>query len=281
MVRPPGEGNDVYIEYWGFQRLPFENVPDPRFYFPSSQHEEGLHRMLYAVTQRKGAAMLTGEVGCGKTLLSREFLKQLNGGQEYNVALITNPSFPVLEFLQEILYQFGVGSVPKKKIAILHRLNDHLLENEQKGIASVIVVDEAQAVRDLQILEELRLLLNFQRNDRFLLTLVLLGQPELREKLLEIPQFAQRIGIQYHLTPLELPDVERYVKCRLKAAGGSETLFDADAIYLIHDGSKGIPRVINHLCDLCLLAGAMAKLSGIDGTLVQKATKNSQFAAVS
>lgn len=269
----------MYVEYWGFQRLPFENVPDPRFYFPSSQHEEGLHRMLYAVRQRKGAAMLTGEVGCGKTLLSREFLKQLKGG-EYNVALITNPSFSVLEFLQEILYQFGVSATAKKKIAILHRLNDHLLENEQKGISSVLVVDEAQAIRDLQLLEELRLLLNFQRNDRFLMTLVLLGQPELRDRLQEIPQFAQRIGIQYHLTPLDLPDVERYITCRLKAAGGSDGLFDTDAIYLIHDSSKGIPRVVNNLCDLCLLAGFMARASRIDGALAQKVAKNGQFATI-
>ncbi len=271
----------MYVDYWGFQRLPFENVPDPQFYFPSSQHEEGLHRMLYAVRQRKGAAMLTGEVGCGKTLLSREFLKQLNGGQSYNVAMITNPSFPVLEFLQEILYQFGIAPAAKKKIAVLHRLNEHLLENERKGIESVIVVDEAQAIRDLQILEELRLLLNFQRNDRFLLTLVLLGQPELRDKLLEIPQFAQRIGIQYHLAPLELPDVERYITFRIKSAGGPDGLFERDAMFLIHQSSQGIPRVINNLCDLSLLAGCMAKASNVTAQVVENVARNGQFVTVS
>jgi general secretion pathway protein A len=270
----------VYVDYWGFQRLPFENVPDPQFYFPSSQHEEGLHRMLYAVKQRKGAAMLTGEVGCGKTLLSREFLKQLNGGQSYDVAMIANPSFPVLEFLQEVLYQFGVAPTGKKKIAILHRLNEHLLENEQKGVESVIVVDEAQAVRDLQILEELRLLLNFQRNDRFLLTLVLLGQPELREKLLEIPQFAQRIGIQYHLAPFDLPDAERYITFRVNSAGGAEGLFERDAIFLIHQRSQGIPRLINHLCDLALLAGCMAKAPRVTAQAVESVARSGQFAAV-
>jgi general secretion pathway protein A len=262
------------------QRPPFENVPDPRFYFPSSQHEEGLHRILYAVRQRKGAAMLTGEVGCGKTLLSREFLKHLNGGHGHNVAIMTNPSFPVLEFLQEILYQFGAASAAKKKIAVLHRLNEHLLENDRTGVQSVLVIDEAQAIRDAQILDELRLLLNFQHNDRFLLTLILLGQPELRDKVQAIPQLAQRIGIQYHLRPLELPETERYIRFRLQSAGVEKELFDRDAVFLIHESSRGIPRVINHLCDLCLLAGCLAKASQIEGQLVEQVARTGQFAAV-
>jgi general secretion pathway protein A len=267
----------MYADYWGLTTLPFENVPDPRFYFPSSQHEEGLHRMLYAVTQRKGAAMLTGEVGCGKTLLSREFLKNLRDDQS-NVALVTNPSFPAQQFLHEVLYQFGIETTGNRKVSMLHRFNEHLLNNDERQIQSVLVVDEAQTISDDQVLEELRLLLNFQRNDRFLLTLVLLGQPEFREKLWSLPQFAQRIGIQYHLMPLEPSEVDRYIKSRLQSAGGSEELFDAEAVQLIAECSKGIPRVINNLGDLCLLSGCLAKASRIDAGLAQMVARNSYFA---
>ena len=269
----------MYLDYWNLERLPFENVPDPSFYVPSSQHEEALHMMLYAVKQRKGAAMLTGEVGCGKTLLSRAFLKHLNGGR-YNVALITNPAFSALEFLQEILYQFGVEPASTTKLSLLHYLNQLLLDNDKKNVESVIVVDEAQAIGDPQILEELRLLLNFQRNDRFLLTLVLLGQPELKVNLSAIPQFLQRIGIQSHLTPLTLPDVERYVKYRIKVAGGQESIFAADAFRSIHVRTQGIPRVINNLCDLCLLAGFVAKASKIDTHMVYKVARDRHVTAV-
>ncbi|MBI3622325.1 MAG: AAA family ATPase [Nitrospirae bacterium] len=251
-------------------------MPDPRFYFPSSQHEEGLHRLLYAVTQRKGAAMLTGEVGCGKTLLSREFLGHLRDDR-FNVALITNPDFPAQQFLHEVLYQFGIDTTGSRKVSMLHRFNEHLLNNDERQIQSVLVVDEAQAISDEQVLEELRLLLNFQRNDRFLLTLVLLGQPELREKLWAIPQFAQRIGIQYHLMPLEPAEVDRYVKFRIQAAGRSEELFDPEAVQVISECSKGIPRVINNLCDLCLLSGCLAKASRIDADLVRMVARNGYF----
>lgn len=266
----------MYTDYWGLKSLPFENVPDPRFYFPSSQHEEGLHRLLYAVTQRKGAAMLTGEVGCGKTLLSREFLGHLRDDR-FNVALITNPDFPAQQFLHEVLYQFGIDTTGSRKVSMLHRFNEHLLNNDERQIQSVLVVDEAQAISDEQVLEELRLLLNFQRNDRFLLTLVLLGQPELREKLWAIPQFAQRIGIQYHLMPLEPAEVDRYVKFRIQAAGRSEELFDPEAVQVISECSKGIPRVINNLCDLCLLSGCLAKASRIDADLVRMVARNGYF----
>ena len=267
----------MYIDYWGLTSPPFENVPDPKFYFPSSQHEEGLHRLLYAVTQRKGAAMLTGEVGCGKTLLSREFLNNLHSDR-FNVAMITNPSFPAQQFFHEVLYQFGIGTTGNRKVSMLHRFNEHLLQNDERKIQSVLVVDEAQAIVDDQVLEELRLLLNFQRNDRFLLTLVLLGQPELREKLWALPQFAQRIGIQYHLMPLEETEVDRYVTSRLRAAGRADELFDQEATQAIAKCSRGIPRVINNLCDLCLLSGRLAKANRIDADLVHMVARNGYFA---
>lgn len=266
----------MYQDYWGLTSPPFENVPDPRFYFPSSQHEEGLHRILYAVTQRKGAAMLTGEVGCGKTLLSREFLNNLHSDR-FNVAMITNPSFSVGQFLQEVLYQFGIGTTGNRKVSMLHRFNEHLLQNDKRQIQSVLVIDEAQAISDDRVLEELRLLLNFQRNDRFLLTLVFLGQPELREKLWAIPQFAQRIGIQYHLMPLKEIEVERYITFRLRAAGRSDELFDQEAVRLIAECSKGIPRVINNLCDLCLVSGALAKTPRITVDLVHMVAHNGYY----
>ncbi|HEX9285010.1 MAG TPA: ATP-binding protein, partial [Nitrospirales bacterium] len=164
-----------YEEYWGLKQAPFDNVPDPRFYFPSSKHEEGLHRLMYGVEGRKGALMLTGEIGCGKTLLSRTLIQQLSH-ERYDLALVANPSFEVIDFIKEILYQLGING-EGTKLDMVHALNERLLENLKKERDTVLVVDEAQAIHDAQIFEELRLLLNFQLNDRFLLTLILLGQP--------------------------------------------------------------------------------------------------------
>ena len=273
------EGESMYLAHWGLQCAPFENVPDPAFYMPSSQHEEGLSRLLYAVKERKGAVMLLGDVGCGKTLLSRELLGHLKSS-DYDVALITNPALPGLQFLKEILYQFGIANIGRSKQALLHQLNDHLLKNDTNGVGSVVLVDEAQAITGSQTLEELRLLLNYQRNDRFLLTLILLGQPEFRVTLNSIPQLAQRIGIQYQITALSADETARYITHRVQAAGGREELFAPSALPLLYSSSKGIPRLINNLCDLCLLSGYLSRCSQIDAVVVEQSTRRDQYATI-
>jgi general secretion pathway protein A len=265
-----------YEAYWGLKLAPFENVPDPKFYFPSPKHEEGLHRLLYGVEARKGAVLLTGEIGCGKTTLSRQFIQHI-AQERYDTALIANPSLDSQEFLGEVLYQLGITDA-HSKLDRLHKLNEHLLDNLKRGKDTVILVDEAQAIKDDVVFEELRLLLNFQLNDRFLLTLLLLGQPELNARINSIKQFAQRVAVRFHLPAFDLQETTRYMEFRLKTAGADQRpIFSAEAIELIFKSSEGIPRNINTLSDLSLLSGFLEKKAQIDTAIVTRVIADFKF----
>lgn len=257
----------MYEEYWGLKEAPFENTPDPRFFYHAKQHEEALLRLIYAIRARKGATLLTGEYGCGKTLLIRVLVQQLPENK-FEVALLANPTWSPIELLQEILYQLGLDSTSNKKSEIMHTLNDFLLDTTKEGRHTLIIVDEAQAVEDMMTFEELRLLLNFQLNDRFLMTLILAGQPELREKVAGIPQLAQRIATKFHLRPLNLEDTKRYIPYRLAMAGAQREIFTERTMELIHEFTQGTPRRINNICDMSLLIGFSRQVDKIDEELV-------------
>lgn len=260
----------MYRQYWGLKLSPFENVPDPGFLYLSSKHEEALMRLLYAANGKKGAAMLTGGIGCGKTLLSRVLVQRLLD-RKFKVALISNPSLPPVSFLREIIYQLGTKTTFRLKIDLLHLLNDEILNNLEKGKDTILIIDEAHLIiGNKTISEEIRLLLNFQLDDRFLLTLILIGQPELKSGISEIPQLEQRIAIRYTLKPLNLSETEEYINFRMKTAGLSKKIFTHDAINKIYEYSKGIPRKINNICDLSLLVGYSTKAKDIDSTVVQE-----------
>ena len=259
----------MYEKYWGLKELPFENVPDPRFMYYSPDHEEALTRLVYATESRKGAVMLTGEVGCGKTTLSRAFIKKISN-DDHDIALIANPSLTPQDFLAEILYQLGVENKSQSKTDLLHSLNEKMLKNVKEGRDTVIIVDEAQVIKEKEIFEELRLLLNFQLNDRFLLTLIMIGQPELKEQVESIQQLEQRIAIKYHLKPLNFEQTTEYIFFRLKTAGMTRNIFSKEAIDLIYKETKGVPRKINNLCDLSLLVGCTLQLKVIDSKTINK-----------
>ncbi len=266
---PAGKPALSYEAYWGVSELPFENVPDPKFYFPAPIHEEALHRLLYGIQTSKGAVMLPGEIGCGNTLLSRELGLHL-AGRQYDLALIANPSFGVEDFLTEVVYQLGMEPT-RTKVKLLHMLNDRLRDNHKNNKQTVIVVDDAQAIPDNQVFEELRLLLNFQLNDRFLLTLVLMGQPELNDRVMALKQFAQRISIKFHLGAFSREETAQYVAFRLKAAHCRREVFSQEAVAVIFQHSAGIPRIINRLCDLCLLIGYMDRAVMVDQKTAERA----------
>lgn len=257
---------NMYEEYWQLKEKPFENTPDPKFFYRCAQHEEALSRLLYAVREKKPAAMLTGEYGSGKTLLSRVLLEELSKDR-YKVALIFNPKLSPIEFLQEITFQLGEDLTPtNSKIELLHSLNNILNNNYLRYKDTIVVIDEAQAIENDEIFEELRLLLNFQLNNATLLTLVLLGQPELLRKISHLPQFDQRIAIQYHLTHLNEQETKEYILHRLSISSTSaeKKIFTEDTLKLIAQASAGIPRMINNICDMCLLAGFGAKANEVD-----------------
>ena len=167
----------MYLDYWKIKEKPFENSPDPKFLFHSKQHDEALFRLLYAIQSSRGAALLTGEYGCGKTLLMHTIISELSQGK-FKIAYLTNPRWSAMELIEEILYQLEINSKSKSRLEMLHSLNDFLFQNVQEKCQTIIIVDEAQVISDYETFEELRLLLNFQLNDRFLLTLFLVGQPE-------------------------------------------------------------------------------------------------------
>lgn len=263
----------MYETYWGLKEPPFDNSPNPKFFYLSPEHEEALVRLMYAVQQRKGCAMLTGEYGCGKTTLSRALIQRLEA-ERYEIGLLTNPSWTAIDFLREVLYQLGIEGKGTAKTDLLHQLNDVFYRNFQAGRDTVIMVDEAQLIDDDAVFEELRLLLNFQTDDRFLVTLLLIGSPELAAKVRRLKHLDQRIAIRYHLNTLDDTHTLAYVAHRLLMAGQSARIFTETAVKLIFDFTRGTPREINNICDIALLVGYSKKVHEIDERIVAEVIKD-------
>lgn len=257
----------MYLEHWGFRKFPFENVPDPDFFYLSRTHEEGLTRLVYAVEMRKGCALLSGHVGCGKTTLSRVFIQKISE-ERFDLAMISNPCLEPTEFLQDVLDKFRIKDIPNSKVEILRVLNNKLTENMNEDKETLLIIDEAQLLNEAT-LEEVRLLLNFQLSNRFLLTIFLLGQPELIDKIKRIKQLEQRIAIKYFLRPFAFEETVSYVLYRNKKAGQAQNLFSRQALELVHEHSKGLPRSINNLCDLALLIGFGEKKKLITSEIIK------------
>jgi general secretion pathway protein A len=252
----------VYEAFWGLSEKPFENSPDPRYLFPSAEHKQALDRLTYAIQGRKGGALLTGDYGCGKTLLIRVLVQELSrDGVE--TAVINYPKLTGTELLRETLYQLADEIRTNSRMKLTRAIANVLRENARSSKHTVLIVDEAQVIERKSILEELRLLLNYQLNDRFLLSLVLVGQPELRERVASLPQLEQRLAIRVHLHTFDLVDTAKYVSYRLSVAGASRAIFTQDALESIYKRSYGCPRRINNLGDLCLWTGFQKKVSQI------------------
>ncbi|MBN1689300.1 MAG: AAA family ATPase [Candidatus Omnitrophica bacterium] len=243
----------MYLDYWHLKEKPFQNTTDPRFLCLSEQHEEAFTRLKYVVDQYQACALLTGIFGSGKTLLAQALIDVLPRDQ-YTTAYIFNPQLGNVELLREIVYQLGIHhQVPDQKTDILHRLFEMLTDAYSEGRHTVIIVDEAHLIEEKSIFEELRLLLNYQKRDRFLLTLVLVGQPELREKIVHLKPFDQRISMRFHLKGLRLEETKTYILHRLKVAGREEPVFEEETFQMIYESTGGLPRRINQVCDLALL----------------------------
>lgn len=245
----------MYEAYWELKEKPFENTADPRFLYYSHQHEEAFTRLTYTIQEQKGLAVLSGVFGCGKTVIGQAVLLSLSKGK-YETAFVINPQLSHVELLREILYDLGIkDNLPTQKTDILHSLNEILHNNMDSGKQTVVIIDEAHMIEDKLIFEELRLLLNFQYKNKFLLTLILLGQPELKEKINNIKQLAQRVAIKYYLSSLTQDETINYINHRLKVAGCQKQIFDDQALKIIYEQSGGIPRRINQISDMALLTG--------------------------
>jgi general secretion pathway protein A len=263
----------MYENYFGLNEAPFSIAPDPRYLFMSRRHQEALAHLLYGVNGDGGFVLLTGEVGAGKTTVCRCLLEQIP--ESCDVAYVFNPKLTVDELLSTICAEFGIAcpaGTSSVKVFV-DCINAHLLDAHARGRHTVLIIDEAQNL-SADVLEQMRLLTNLETNQRKLLQIILLGQPELADMLErpELKQLAQRIIARYHLGPLSKAEVALYVRHRLEVAGAKRPLFPAPLMGYLHRLSHGIPRVINVLCDRALLGAYVQGKERIDrSTLTQAA----------
>jgi general secretion pathway protein A len=243
----------MYLNYFGLNDNPFSIAPNPDYLYMSPRHKEALAHLTFGLRESGGFVMLTGEVGTGKTTVSRKLLQQLP--ENTQVAMILNPTLSALELLATVCDELGLNYQAEK--GSLKSFTDLILSklaaNHQAGINTVLMVDEAQHLLP-EVLEQLRLLTNLETNREKLLKVVLIGQPELQQLLKrnELRQLAQRITARYHLLPLTSPEVRAYIAHRLNVAGGDISIFSQSTLKAVHQITGGIPRVINLLCDRAL-----------------------------
>jgi type II secretory pathway predicted ATPase ExeA len=264
----------MYLEHWGLQKAPFGNVPSRDIFYRSPQHEEALRRLLYAIEHRKGVAMLTGEVGCGKTTVTKALNNHLSQDQ-FQFEILSNPALQPTDLIKAILLKLGDNNSDNgSKTVLLDRLQKLLIQNGEQGISTVLAIDEAHVISNQSSLDELRMLLNIQSEDEFLITLVLLGQPPLLKNISELQPLKERISIKFNLEPLDVENTLRYVVFRLKSAGASRGIFTREAIETLYDFSGGIPLRVNNVCDRCLLIGLMKKARVVDSNVVEDAIED-------
>jgi len=263
----------LYQSYWKLKLPAFDNGLDARFFYLSSQHEEALTRLKYVVEGRKSIGLLTGDYGVGKTQLVRELWLRLHG-QTAQLAYVGSPQLSMDEVLDCVVRSLAAGN-PQPPAAgranLLRALEEILQRNHEIGRLTAIILDDAHLVQDLRVFEELRSLLNLSfDSDAPLLTLILVGQTELRERVGALPQFRQRVSFPYHLGPLAAGDVPRYLEHRLRAAGAErpQDVFSPEGAAALAEASKGNPRVLNALAEAALLCGAMKKAAAIDAAIV-------------
>jgi type II secretory pathway predicted ATPase ExeA len=242
----------MYEAHFGLRERPFSKTPDPRFLFLSRGHREALARMQYAVEERD-LVLLTGGIGCGKTTLSRALMDTLD--DSFKVVCLINPRLTPVEFLNSLARHLGVTEPARFKVDLLEQIGKILYEYYENGMTPVVVIDEAQLVPYKETFDEIRLLTNFQLDDRNLISIVLMGQPELKKRLNHrvYEPLRQRIGMQYDLQPLNLAETAEYLDFRTVKAGGQPGLFDVVAVEAIYAYSSGTPRMINHAASLALL----------------------------
>ena len=271
-VKAGGDADEacpMYESWYGFSEKPFTIVPNPRFLYRSEKHANALTYLEYALGEGTGFTLLTGEIGTGKTTLIRHILNQ--AGDRKNIAVVFNTNVNTDQLFELILREFEIEPVPGDKARNLDLLNHFLINCYARKIDPVLIIDEAQNLTH-ETLEDVRMLTNLQNDERHLLQIILVGQPELKAKM-EHPalvQLNQRVNVRYHLTGLSLEETREYVATRLRTVGGPADLFDGEAVALIHEAAQGVPRVINLLCDSALVYGFADEVEQIDAGIVEQ-----------
>lgn len=264
----------MYNAYFGFKEPPFSIAPDPRYLYMTAQHREALAHLVYGLNSDGGCILLTGEVGTGKTTICRCLLEQIP--EKVNIALVLNPKISELELLETICDELGINYPEHDKTikTFTDRINQYLIEHNALNERTVLIIDEAQNLSS-EVLEQLRLLTNLETDQRKLLQIIILGQPELLDMLSrpELRQLAQRITARYHLKPLSREELKAYINHRLAIAGQNIQLFPEGSLQLLYKLSRGIPRLINVICDRALLGCYVENTTGVEPGILKKAAK--------
>jgi type II secretory pathway predicted ATPase ExeA len=259
----------VIERHWGLARRAFANTPDPEFVYQTSAFAEGMARLLYDATElRGGLSLITGEIGCGKTMLAQAMATRL-ASSPADVLLLSYPKMTASQLLARLAEGLGIADPPRQKLALVEAIGGRLRDLHRNARRPVLVVDEAQLASP-SLLEEIRLLTNFEDRQDKHLHVVLLGQPELRERVRKHPQIDQRVSLRFHVEPMERDDVRGYVEHRLRVAGGDVArMFSPEAVDTLGERSGGVPRRLNTLATQSLFVGAMRSLHQIDAELVR------------
>lgn len=260
----------MYYKFYNFKEAPFNLTPNSRFFYSSAKHMEALSTLVYAIKERKGFVVISGDIGSGKTTVCRALINQLDS--KTKVALITNTHLSGKDLLTTILEDFEVEYTPGSKAKLHMQLNEFLIEQLRRNFNVILIIDEAQNLTP-SVLEEVRMLSNLETEAEKLIQIIFLGQPELKKKLAlpRLEQLRQRIAFYYQLTPLNREDSIAYVHHRLKIAGGNgRAYFTDEALNMVYEFSKGVPRLINQICDSALLSGYIYEKPQIDAELLNE-----------
>jgi len=273
----------MYKAFYGLNTNPFDISPDPKFFYGTPRHNEALAILYHGIERRKGFIVVTGEVGTGKTLLARCLFQSLQG-QKISFAFVFNPLLSTLEFLQYFLNDLGIFSAGKSKGELLAELNRHLIARYRQNSTTALIIDEAQLL-SWELLEEVRLLTNLETSQQKLLQIVLIGQPELDQKLesQDLRQLKQRIALRCRLESLSLSDTRRYIIARLWLAGAKErskTIFPDSTVELIHRYSNGIPRLVNTICEAALIGAFATKSLTVQAEIVDEVAADFRLNAI-
>lgn len=264
----------MYKKFFGLRESPFNVNPDPRYLYLTRHIQEALACLIYGIQTRKGFVLLTGEVGTGKTTVLNKLL-EWSRQESITTAFMFNPRLSEVEFFDFMLADFGIPSDSALKSRTLMKLNQWLLEQYQSGKRAVLIVDEAQNL-SADMLEEIRLLTNLETSTEKLLQIVLAGQPELEEKVNDpqLRQLRQRITLWAKTRPLTLLETHGYVKERLRIAGTGEEIFSAGAIEVVHRHARGIPRIINLLCEHALISAFVEHSKTVSEKVVEDVARD-------
>ena len=266
----------MYLDHFGLSEPPFLLTPDPKFLYLSKAHSRAITFMEYAITNRDGFALITGEIGSGKTTLISKLLKGLD--EDTIIARIYHTHVDSIEFLQVLLEEFGVTKQGSTKVALLNQINHFLIDSYSANKKIILIIDEAQNLSE-KLLEEIRLLTDLETNNEKLMNLILVGQPELKETLshARLEQLTQRVRFRFHIGPLSEEEMREYIQHRLKIAGAKKEIFSNDCMPLLYKYTGGIPRLLNAVCDVALICGYAEGQKSVDENIVNIAIKELEW----